>query len=610
MGWCLVLFRRVGLTLVAAALALSGPAALAPTSVPAAHAATPTKLVVALTQDIDSLNPFLSFTASGTQLGRLMYEFLTTYSPKDESPVPALATSWSTSADRLTWTYTIRSGVKWSDGQPVTAKDIAFTYNLMMTNKVAATANGNFVANFASVTAPNDTTLVITTKQPQASMLALDIPIVPAHIWSGVKDIQNYPNTPTGGQPVVGDGPFLLSEYKQGQYVKLIANPTYWRGRPKIDELDFVHFDNTDAAVQALRKGDADLVFNLSPAQYNALQNTANITTNRGQGGRFVELLMNPGAATNTNQPIGDGNPVLHDVAFRRALAQAIDAKTLAKQVYGGYAEVAGGYIPQKYDLYHWQPGAAQARTFDLTAAGQALTAAGYPEVNGQRMDKSGKPITLRLYGESDRTQDAQEVQYVAGWLKSLGIATDTQLMTSDKLNALGAAGTYDLALSSWGVDPDPDAILTIQTCGQRPDAQGQTGNTDDFFCDPTYDQLYDQQVTAASQQQRVAIVKQMQQLLYQQVPMVTLLYPNMLEAYRSDRFQPFQVQPDPGGVITNQNGYWSYLEATPKPAASGGGVSAATIVIVVIVVLAVVVLLVLWLLSRRRRTVAADDRE
>jgi peptide/nickel transport system substrate-binding protein len=100
----------------------------------------PVTLRVALTQDIDSVNPFLATLQSSTEIGRLMYEFLTTYDAKDQHPVPALATRWTFSADRLTWTYTIRDDARWSDGKPITAQDVAFTYNLMMRDKDAQEA--------------------------------------------------------------------------------------------------------------------------------------------------------------------------------------------------------------------------------------------------------------------------------------------------------------------------------------------------------------------------------------------------------------------------------------------------------------------------------------
>lgn len=603
------MFTRVALTLAAAVLAVTGPAALAPTTTTPAAADTNTTLTVGITEDIDSLNPFLSETVVGTDIGRLMYDFLTAYSPVNQTPVAGLATKWVTSPDKLTWTYTIRSGVKWSDGQPLTARDIAFTYNLMMTNSVAATANGNFVQNFASVTAPDATTLVITTKTPQATMLALDVPIVPQHIWAGVKDIQNYTNLPTPGHPVVGDGPFILTGYKQGQYVQLTANKNFWRGAPKINELNFLSFDNTDAAVQALKKGDIDLVSTLTAAQFNALKGQPDITVNQAEGARFAELEFNPGAATDTGAPIGDGNPALKDVAVRQAIADAIDVNTIVKQVYGGYAQAATGYIPYTDPTYHWTPPPGVARTFDIAAANKLLDQAGYPMgAGGVRDGKDGKPLTLRLFAENNRVQDGQTAPYIVGWLKQIGITVQVQEMSMDKTDQVVTSGDYDMAFSNWTVNPDPDYVLSIQTCAARPTAAGQSGSSDAFFCDPQYDQLYQAQESTFDSTARATIIDQMQQILYQQAPVVTLAYPNSLEAYRSDRFAPFTVQPQPGGAITNQNGYWSYLYATPLATASGGGVSTVVIVVVVVVVI-VAALLVAWLV-RRRKQVTADDRE
>ena len=564
---------------------------------------------VGLTQDIDTLNPFEAELASSTDIGRIMYEFLTTYAPSDEHPVPGLATSWKPSPDGLTWTYTIRGDAKWSDGQPITAADVAFTFNLMMTNKDAATANGNFVANFASVTAPNATTLVITTKAPQATMLALDVPIVPQHIWSSVSDIAKYANLPTPGHPVVGSGPYLLADYREGQFVKLVANPTYWRGAPKIDELDFVHFDDTNSEVQALIKGDIDLVNGLSPAQFASLKDHSDITTNQAVGGRFVDLVMNSGAATTTNQPIGDGNGNLKDIALRTAIAEAIDPQTLVDKVYGGYAQVGTGYIPDKFATYHWNPTPAQAHKFDPAAANRALDAAGYPKgTDGVRTGKDGKPLNLRLIGRTDQPQQTQMAAYVKSWLGAIGIGVDVQMVSSAKLDDVTSAGDFDLAFSGWGVDPDPDAVLSIQTCDQRPDSSGQSASTEAFFCDPTYDSLYHQQLTDMNPTNRVSVVKQLESVFYQKVPEVTLLYPNVLEAYRSDRFAAFDVQPQPGGVIMAQNGYWGYYSATPIAAAASGSGSSTGLIITIVVIVVVVAGLIVFGVTRRRTRAA--DRE
>src|SRR5215211_1579559 len=224
---------------------------------------------VSHTQEIDTLNPFTAVFLISTQVGRLMYEYLTVNSAESSSPEPGLAESWTTSSDNLTWTFKIRDA-KWSDGKPITAKDAAFTYNLIMTNEDAASANGVAVTNYESVTATDDRTLVIKTKTAQASMLSSEVPIVPEHVWSKVTDIKSFENTET--LPAVGSGPFVLTGYQQGQSTTLKANDNFWRGRPKVDTLQFVKYENSDAAVQGLRKGDVDITYGLTPAQFGAVK--------------------------------------------------------------------------------------------------------------------------------------------------------------------------------------------------------------------------------------------------------------------------------------------------------------------------------------------------
>jgi peptide/nickel transport system substrate-binding protein len=591
---------------VLGALAVALVALAVPTS-PPAHAQQGAALRVALTSDVDSLNPFLATLSSSTELGRLMYEFLTTYSAKDESPVPALAERWSSSPDKMTWTFVIRSGAVWSDGVPITARDVAYTFNLMLTNPVARTANGNFVANFDSVTAPDDHTVVIRTKTPQVTMLALDVPIVPEHVWSKVTDLASYANDTT---PVVGSGPFVLTDYKPNQYIKLTANKKYWRGPAAIDELDFVYYKNADAAVQALRKGEVDLINRLTPTQFDALQGAPNIGMNKAQGSRFTELLLNPGAATRTGEPIGDGHPALRDLRVRRAIAQAIDERTLVDKVFAGYAEPGSGYVPPVFRLYHWEPSPAAARRFDPAAANRALDEAGYPRgPDGIRHGPDGRPLTFRLIGHSEYSYDAQDADYIKHWLADIGIGVDVQMLSGNRLNEVTSAGDYDLAFSGWAVNPDPDAALSLQTCGRRPGPDGKGGTTDSFFCDPVYDDLYARQLAEFDPAKRADLVRQMQQRLYDQVPSVILFYQDALEAYRADRFSHFSVQPDPGGVIREQNGYWGYYGAQPV---AGADRSASRDLWALVLRFGVPLVVVggIALYGYRRRRAGADDRE
>ncbi|MEU4744346.1 ABC transporter substrate-binding protein, partial [Actinosynnema sp. NPDC023658] len=146
-------------------------------------------------------------------------------------------------------------------------------------------------------------------------------------------------------------------------------------------------------------------------------------------------------------------------------------------------------------------------------------------------------------------------------------------------------------------------------TCGQRPNADGKGGTTDTFFCDAEYDALYAQQRAEFDPAKRRELVKKMQQRFYDQVPAVVLGYDNALEAYRSDKFASFPVQPDPDGVIMAQNGMWGYYGATPASAA-GQSTGSNTGLVVGLVGGAIVVLLgIAWLVGRRRGS-RAEDRE
>ncbi|NJC72043.1 ABC transporter substrate-binding protein [Planosporangium thailandense] len=596
---------RRWLALAAACAALAVPTVAATRPAPA-RAASRT-LTIATNGSVDSLSPFLAQRALPTYIHRLVYDFLTNYDAHDFHPVPAMATAWSTSADKLVWTFTIRDGMTWSDGQPVTADDVAWTYRLMMTNRDAATANGNFVANFRSVTAPDPRTVVVTLNQPQATMLALDVPVVPRHVWeSHVADIGTFNNDTRF--PVVGDGPFILSGYAKNQYIELTANPTYWRGRPAFDRLVFKYYKDSDAAVEALRKGEVDFVDHLTPAQYDALRTARHTTLNRSPGKSFYALAVNPGATTTSGQAFGDGNPALHDQRVRQAIMHAIDTGALVRRTLGGYGEAGGGYLPPIFTANHWRPDASAAYAYDPDRANRLLDAAGYHRgADGRRTTPDGRPLTLRLLGQTQRPADAQNATYVAEWLKAVGIEVTTRIVDQGMLGDIETAGNYDLAFDSWITNPDPDYVLSIQTCGARPATAGATFPGDDFICDPDYDALYARQIAEYDPAARAAIVRQMQQRLYADAYIDVLYYPDILEAYRSDRIAGMDRQPQPRGMYSGQDGYWSWWSAKPGkrsasptgPAVLAGGVAA-------LVILGVGGGLVV----ARRRRAAADDRE
>jgi peptide/nickel transport system substrate-binding protein len=606
----------------ASGLLTAGPTALATAT--AAQADTPgpdtsgSTLRVAMNPSgVDTLNPFTSYFNGSLDIFGEIYPSLTEI---DENGVakPYLASSWKLSPDRLTWTFTIRSGLKWSDGKPLTAADAAWTLNLIRTDKVAGTANGSLVANFASVSAPNATTLVIRTKKPQANLTYVSIPIsgipiVPEHIWqSHVADLKDYQND---SYPIVGYGPWTLTDYKTDQYAKLDANTSFFMGAPKYDHLIEQIYKESDAAVAALKAGQLDYVGegNLNATQFTSLRHTKGVTTAQAAGNGWDAMEVNPGAKSRSGKKIGTGNPALTDPKVRRAIAEAIDKKTLLTKVADGQGQVAEGYIPPAWPQWSWKPSAGEKQSYDPAAANKLLDAAGYPrKAGGIRVDaKTGKPLDLRLGIHSDSATDSSIATYVVGWLRAVGIKVTIQPMSMTALNSDLGKGDWDMLMDSWTTGPDPSYLLSIQTCGTLPDDTGTGGNTDSFFCDPEFDKLFAQQATVFDPDQRAAIVGKMQSILYD-ADVDDLLYNSTTGIAASSKVTGLITGKETGGFYPAQTAFWSYLKAAPavKTTAASSADGGGRTLVWLIVLLVAVVLAGGGGYAAGCRRAGADDRE
>lgn len=594
-----------GLAALTAALLFAMPGQAA-----AEDAAKPKVIRVGATQSIDSMNPFLAVRLVSSAIHRLMYSYLAVPDSKTLQPSPDLAESWTTSPDGLTWTFKIRQ-TKWSDGQPVTADDAAWTFNKMMTDDAAKTGNGPAVENFASVTASGQD-LTIKLKTPQASMLENPVPIVPKHVWEKVPDIGKYE---ADAFPSVGSGPFIATEHKKDQYVKLKANPDYWRGRPKVDELQFIFYDNPAAAIVGLKKGDIDLIGRLAPPDFEALKGDDNIVQWNTQGRRSSYLQINHGATTSDNKPIGDGHPALKDPKVRQALHYAIDKQKLVDEVQNGLAVPAdGSIVPPMYKDFFWQASGATKVTFDPAKANKILDDAGYKKgADGIRtMPDGSKKLQFRFSIHTDTPIEDKLAEYLTGWFKDIGIALTTKRLDSSKFTEeTGTTALFDIAISGWSVNPDPEEVLATHLCSRRPTPSGEGGGTESFYCDPTYEKLYAEQLKELDRGKRAGIIKQMEERLYTDAPVIALYYPNDLEGYRKDRIASVTPIPEDKGMLYGGSGNWPFftLEAVSTDAASSddGGMSAGMIAGLVG---AVVVLAAGGFLAVLRRRGTADDRE
>jgi peptide/nickel transport system substrate-binding protein len=214
--------------------------------------------------------------------------------------------------------------------------------------------------------------------------------------------------------------------------------------------------------------------------------------------------------------------------------------------------------------------------------------------------------LSFRFNVHANDPHRVQTGEFMREWAAEAGI--DLRVEPVDEVGSLLDAGTYDLLTTGWGTGPDPDGILAINLCDARPSEPGATMSSDAFFCDETYDELYEQQRAEVNVEDRGALIQQMDQILYESGVFVILGYPAALEAYRTDQIDSIQPQPDPGGNLYNQDGYWAWWSATPA-GPSGDEAGNTTLVVVMVVGLMLVTVSVALVLVRRRAA-TADDRE
>ena len=551
----------------------------------------------------DNLNPFIGWENSSSEVWALQYDFLFGFGV-DEMPTLDLAAEFPTaenggiSPDGKVWTIRLRPGVRWQDGSPLTARDVAFTYNYSIKNELFAF--GIQTIGIDHVEAVDDLTVRIVCSRPKADMERLWLPILPRHVWKHVKPglaQSSYVNRP----PIVGSGPFQVTEFKKGYYVKMVRNPYYWGKRPAVDEIVFQVYQNPDAMTQDLKLGTIDAAWGLPQAQFAQLQTVPGITalSYNYRNWDYLDVNCYEGEASH-------GHPVLRDAAFRRALNYAVDRERLCAIAWNGNAEPATTIMtPRTWSDpdYHWQPPAGQLYSFDLARAGQMLDDAGYADGDGNgTREYRGKDITLRLYALADDVHGQSEGKLIAGWLRALGLRIELSVIDEGALedrlwNYDGDtyAPDFDLYLWDWDGFDDPGQTLATLTTSQI-----EAWN-EPCWSDAEYDRLAVEQATTLDTQARARLIHRMQQIIYEQTPWVVLTYPEHLEAYNTERWTGWtRVMSGNGPAFYTAGNIDTYLNLEPRAAAAPPAAQSLTVVFIVsggVVIAGVVV----WLIVRRR---------
>jgi peptide/nickel transport system substrate-binding protein len=562
---------------VGAGIMAAVPLAAGLTGSAAAQDDEPVTLTIGLRQDLDSPNVDAGFLVSAFELWNLQYATLTDKAADDFATIPGLAESWEASPDGLTYTYTLRDGLLWSDGEPLTAEDIAYTINRSRReewiNHSATTAN-------LEARALDDRTVEITSSVPDPKLPTMDVYIVPKHIYEAIsaEDMPTY-----DALDGVGSGPYTLEEWKPGESWTMIVNPNYygWEGRdPPIDRIVFRLFENGEAMAAALQRGEIDAAHNIPAESFESLDADEDIVAVAGQQGGFDELAMNAGAGG-----IGDGHPALLDVTVRQAINKAIDRQTLLDRVALGLG-AAGTTMSVSPDP-SWQPEVPDDKSldFDPDGANRMLDDAGYLDTNGdgvREMPNGGRELRLRYAQRSESEIEPQVTEFITGWLEDIGIATDVQVYDDSELTEQIGAGTYDLFVWGWTPFVDPDPQLSYFTCDQVTTDVNNILYNDANWCSEQYDALYQKQKVELDPDKRRDIVHEMLLMFYEAAPYAVLLEEPDLQAYRTDRFEGWVKQPADTGPVLFSNTSPTYARLTPvgaeQPAAPGTTGGATTV--------------------------------
>ena len=495
----------------------------------------------AISEEPNTLVRIFSNQASADDVTALLFEPFFRYDER-ERPVPALAMKFPTpqngliSKDGLRITFDLRPNARWSDGVPVTANDVIFTWHAIVdgNNPVVSTAGFDKIKTIIAEN-PHRVTLVL--KAPYSPLVYLfsegSFPPLPEHILRGYKTLNNI----TYDAAPIGDGPFKLKQWLHGSDLIFVPNELYWRGPAHLRELDIKIIPNANTQLNALRTHEIDLVDGVSKPLAGELHAIPgiNIVTQLQANYRHLDFNLK--------------NPILRDARVRRAIAQSIDVPKILQDVYAGEGVVASTDIPP----FSWAASPLPPIPYDPAGAAQLLDAAGWKMGPDGIRVKDGQRLALAISSATDNRPNANAEALVAQELKSIGIDLSIK-------NYAGAVlflehgplygGKYDMSwiINTEGTDPDS---LANWGCHYWP----PNGANTDFYCNPKVDAYMEDAELHYDQTRRRDDYAQAWKIMLAEVPSVIIYWDRIIIAANSDLRN---LKPSP--VITD---YWNAWEWT-----------------------------------------------
>jgi peptide/nickel transport system substrate-binding protein len=470
-------------------------------------------VIEGINSDPDSLNPMLAVNNVGLITNSLLFESLLVVGPTGDME-PALAGLPTQSSDGLTYTFKLQPNVKWSDGSPITADDVVFTFNTIISPDYKAF--NSFQRSLAEqyiawVSAPDASTVVITSKQPYATFLfsfGAKTPILPKKVLGSLSAAElNTASWNNAPDPV--SGVFKLVKWTRGSQIEYARNPNYFRGPSNLDGYVIKVLQDAVALSTAARSGDVDIAGQVEYSQIASLKNSANLTVQSIQSDETTVL----GFQLRTSHASGQ---IFADKNVRQALCYALDRQNMLNAAEFGSAVLTNSVEPPT--SFTFDPNVTPVYNYDQAKANSMLDAAGWTKGSNGVRQKNGVPFKFQLITDNQHGDHVTIAQVVQNAWQAVGAKVDVKLVTfSELIQALIFHREFDTFIIGFNINnsgPDPDEFNSWYS--------SSIGNITGFSM---ADDLINKGLATTDKNARIPIYQQLQVLLADQVPALPLWF-------------------------------------------------------------------------------------
>jgi peptide/nickel transport system substrate-binding protein len=513
----------------------------------------------------DSFNPYKANVSVSEFSLKLIYDTLFVTDLTTGEIANSLCTDHTVTQNddgTYTWALTIRDGVKWTDGQPLTAEDVAFSLMSAVDFSSLYSVDAS-VVDKTKITVVDDThlTFVVDNNYAYIEECLSNVPIVPKHIWNqyfeygddGVyttddATAESVLDVAPSADNMVSSGLFKW-DYADDTCCNLALNTDYWNGTSAADEITLIY--NVSDMLTALQSGEIDAAYSVPSSAIASMDGDSNISYVAGLNGNYTCLSFNCHENASSN-----GNPLLLIPEVRQAIDHCLNKEYIIQMAYGNLGiddeGIIGANSPYYYDI----------KTYDgydgndvngaialLEKAGFTYDANGGAYTSGTRYNADGKPLSFSLYYSSGNTEDSDAATIISAECAEAGIQINAQGIDEYTLWDYTDAYDYDMYMIEWSSYHDPFFVLDYfvwddgANAYSITDADGNVtypGWNDTGWNSSDYDTLYHQQVVMNDKDERYPIVQKMIQTVYDAAPISVLGYLTYIQAYNSSRWTGF----------------------------------------------------------------------